>query len=89
MRSVRSAAAQRSTTPAYYALPIKPKKLNSRLSAAGSFAVAKSGGVAGVFFGFFNADQPGGSGSPIGSTDTGEQMVKIYIDGLICVAAKP
>jgi len=58
---------QRSTTPAYYALPIKPKTLSSRLSAAGSFAVAKSGGGAGVFFGFFNSDQPGGSGRPIGS----------------------
>jgi len=80
---------QRSTTPAYYAQAIGPKTLNDKLSASGTFAVAKSGGGAGVFFGFFNADQPGGNGRPIGSTDTGGQMVKIYIDDLIYVAAKP
>ena len=58
---------QRSTTPASYAAKIPPKTLDDKFSAAGSFAVTASQGGAGVFFGFFNADQPGGSGRPIGS----------------------
>jgi hypothetical protein len=58
---------QRSTTPAYYAAKIAPKTLDDKFSAAGSFAVTASQPGAGVFFGFFNANQPGGSGRPIGS----------------------
>jgi len=59
---------QRSATPAYYAAPLTPARtLDDRLSASGSFAVMASQGGAGVFFGFFNSHQPGGSGRPIGS----------------------
>src|SRR5258706_9421165 len=58
---------QRSTTPASYAAKIAPKTLDDKFSAAGSFAVTASQPGAGVFFGFFNANQPGGSGRPIGS----------------------
>jgi hypothetical protein len=58
---------QRSATPASYAAAIKPITLDDPLSASGSFAVTASHPGAGVFFGFFNANQPGGSGRPIGS----------------------
>ena len=58
---------QRSTTPASFAARIPVKTLDDRFSASGSFAVTKSEGGAGVFFGFFNSRQPGGSGRPIGS----------------------
>jgi hypothetical protein len=58
---------QRSTTPASYAAEIPAKTLDDKFSASGSFAITKSEGGAGVFFGFFNSQQPGGSGRPIGS----------------------
>ncbi len=58
---------QRSTRPAMYAAKIAPKTLDDRFSAAGTFAIKASGGSGGVFFGFVNAQQPGGSGRPIGS----------------------
>lgn len=58
---------QRSTTPAHYAVEIPMRTLNDKFTAAGSFAVLKSQPGAGVFFGFFNSNQPGGSGRPIGS----------------------
>ena len=58
---------QRSTTPASYAMKIAPRTLSDRLSASGSFAVTASQPGAGMFFGFFNSQQPGGSGRPIGS----------------------
>lgn len=58
---------QRSTTPAYYAAEIPAKTLDDKFSASGSFAVTKSQPGAGIFFGFFNSNQPGGSGRPIGS----------------------
>lgn len=58
---------QRSTTPANYAAAIPAKTLDDKFSASGSFAVTKSQPGAGVFFGFFNSQQPGGSGRPIGS----------------------
>jgi hypothetical protein len=58
---------QRSTTPAYYADKIPVRTLDDKLTASGSFAVTASEGGAGVFFGFFNSQQPGGSGRPIGS----------------------
>jgi hypothetical protein len=58
---------QRSTTPAYYAAGISPKSLNDHITASGSFAITACQGGAGLFFGFFNSDQPGGSGRPIGS----------------------
>jgi hypothetical protein len=58
---------QRSTTPAYYAAKISPKSLDDHLTVSGSFAITAAQGGAGVFFGFFNSEQPGGSGRPIGS----------------------
>ena len=58
---------QRCTTPASYAVEITPKTLNDKLSASGTFALTASQPGAGLFFGFFNATQPGGSGRPIGS----------------------
>jgi hypothetical protein len=58
---------QRSTTPAYYAAEISKKTLDDKFSASGTFAITASQGGAGVFFGFFNSQQPGGSGRPIGS----------------------
>lgn len=59
---------QRSTTPASYAAPLTPAKtLDDKLTASGSFGITSSQPGAGVFFGFFNSQQPGGSGRPIGS----------------------
>lgn len=59
---------QRSTTPASYAAPLVPAiTLEQKISASGTFAVTAAQPGAGVFFGFFNASQPGGSGRPIGS----------------------
>lgn len=58
---------QRSTTPASYAAEIPAKTLDDKLTASGSFAITASQPGAGVFFGFFNSQQPGGSGRPIGS----------------------
>ena len=59
---------QRSTTPASYAAQLAPARtLDDKLTASGSFAITASQGGAGVFFGFFNSQQPGGSGRPIGS----------------------
>jgi hypothetical protein len=59
---------QRSTKPAMYAATLSPAKtLDDKLSASGSFAITACHPGAGLFFGFFNSDQPGGSGRPIGS----------------------
>ncbi len=59
---------QRATTPASYAAALAPAKtLQDKLSASGSFAITGATGGAGIFFGFFNSQQPGGSGRPIGS----------------------
>jgi hypothetical protein len=59
---------QRSTTPASYAAALTPAKtLDDKLSASGTFAVTAAQGGAGLFFGFFNSKQPGGSGRAIGS----------------------
>lgn len=57
----------RTTKPAYYATEIAPKTLDDPLAASGSFSIKASQPGAGVFFGWFNAKQPGGSGRPIGS----------------------
>jgi hypothetical protein len=57
----------RTTRPAYYGLPIPPRTLDHKLSASGTFAVTKSQPGGGLFFGWFNAKQPGGMGRPIGS----------------------
>jgi hypothetical protein len=59
---------QRSTTPSSYALALTPAKtLNDKFSASGTFALTACQPGAGLFFGFFNSQQPGGSGRPIGS----------------------
>lgn len=58
---------QRSTTPASYAAPLADKSLDDVLEASGSFAINASQPGAGVFFGWFQSQQPGGSGRPIGS----------------------
>ena len=59
---------QRSTKPAYYAAELAPAKtIDDKLTASGSFAITASQPGAGVFFGFFQSQQPGGSGRPIGS----------------------
>jgi hypothetical protein len=61
-------AIKRSTKPASYATRLEPARtLQDKFSAAGSFAITACEGGAGVFFGFFNSQQPGGSGRPIGS----------------------
>lgn len=57
----------RSTTPACYAEKIPARTLNDKLSASGTFAITRSGAGSGVFFGWFNAQQPGGSGRPLNS----------------------
>jgi hypothetical protein len=57
----------RAVKSAYYADKIEPKTLDDQLSASGSFAITKSTPGAGIFFGFFNAEQPGGGGRPVGS----------------------
>lgn len=59
---------QRSTKPAIYAAALSPAKtLEDKLSASGTFAITMCHPSAGLFFGFFNSQQPGGSGRPIGS----------------------
>jgi hypothetical protein len=55
---------QRAAKPAYYAAKIEPKTLNDKLAAAGTFTLEKSTSASAVFFGWFNANQPGTSGRP-------------------------
>jgi hypothetical protein len=54
----------RSAKPSYYADQISPKSLNDKLSASGRFQLSGSSGGSGIFFGWFNAKQPGGGGRP-------------------------
>jgi hypothetical protein len=63
----------RSNTVAFYGRPIAPKTLADPLTATGTFALTKSAGSSGMFFGWFNAVQPG-SGRPTNS-------LGFYIDG--------
>ncbi|HSH94551.1 MAG TPA: hypothetical protein VK968_10435, partial [Roseimicrobium sp.] len=58
---------QRSMRPAFYAKKIEPKSLKDKLSASGTFAITKSGGSSGVFFGWFNEKKIGSSGRPTNS----------------------
>ncbi len=59
---------QRASTPASYAAPLTPAKtLNDKFSAAGTFAAPSRNKGGGIFFGFFNSQEPGGSGRPISS----------------------
>ncbi len=57
----------RASDPAYYAENIGGKTLEDKLSASGTFAVTKTTSGAGVFFGFFRAQQPGAGGRPVSS----------------------
>jgi hypothetical protein len=57
----------RSARCTYYADKIATKTLNDKLSASGTFRLTQSSGSSGVFFGWFNSNQPGGSGRPINS----------------------
>ncbi len=57
----------RASVPAFYAANIGHKTLDDKLSASGTFALTQSSAGAGIFFGFFNSDQPGSTGRPIGS----------------------
>lgn len=58
---------QRASEPAFYGAKIAPKTLDDRLSASGTFAITKSGGNSGMFFGWFNNQQPGGTTRPVTS----------------------
>lgn len=55
---------QRAAKPAYYAAKIAPKTLNDKASASGTFMLEKSTAACELFFGWFNADQPGTTGRP-------------------------
>jgi hypothetical protein len=57
----------RAAEPAFYADNIGRKTLDDKLSASGSFAITKTTGGSGIFFGFFRAEQPGAGGRPTGS----------------------
>lgn len=57
----------RAAAPAYYADAMIANTLNDQLSASGTFAITSTSGGAGVFFGWFNAKQPGGAGRPMNS----------------------
>jgi hypothetical protein len=56
----------RSTTPAYYGEKITPKGLDDPLTMSGTFALTACSSGSGLFFGWFNARQPG-SGRPTNS----------------------
>lgn len=56
----------RSTRPTSYGDPIA-KTLNDKLTASGTFALTASSPGAGLFFGWFNSNQPGGGGRPMNS----------------------
>jgi len=59
---------QRSNAPAQYAAVLSPAQtLADKLTASGTFAVKKSTPGGGLFFGFFQSQQVGGSGRPLGS----------------------
>lgn len=51
----------RATRPAFYAARLAPKTLQDKLSASGTLAFTASAASSGIFFGWFNSHQPGGS----------------------------
>jgi len=57
----------RAAEPAYYADNIGAKTLDDKLTASGTFALTRTAGGSGLFFGFFRAAQPGATGRPIAS----------------------
>lgn len=58
---------QRAAKPAYYADKISVKTLNDRLTASGTFALTATAANGGLFFGWFNAQQPDDNGRPMNS----------------------
>jgi hypothetical protein len=54
----------RASRPASYAQKIAAATLGQPLSASGSFRITSTSGGSGVFFGWFDSRQPGGSGRP-------------------------
>jgi hypothetical protein len=78
----------RASEPAYYADKIGPKTLDDKLSASGTFALTKTVGAGGIFFGFFRAQQPGAGGRPmsslgldLGSKSSGARLAVRLITG--------
>jgi hypothetical protein len=57
----------RCAAPTYYAAKLAGKTLDDKLAASGTFALTATGGNSGIFFGWFNSDQPGGGGRPMQS----------------------
>jgi hypothetical protein len=57
----------RAAKPAYYGEKIGVKTLDDKLTASGTFTLTDTGGSGGLFFGWFNANQPGGGGRPMNS----------------------
>ena len=57
----------RTTKPAYYAAEIEPKTLERQAHRLRNVHAEKSTAASGVFFGWFNANQPVARGRPIGS----------------------
>src|SRR5262249_9614690 len=57
----------RASEPAYYADKVGRKTLDHKLGTSGTFARTKTSPGAGMFYGFFKAEQPGGGGRPISS----------------------
>jgi hypothetical protein len=57
----------RASDAAFYGAKIGPKSLDDKLSASGTFAITKTSSNSGVFFGWFNSSQPGGTGRPVAS----------------------
>ena len=51
--------AQRSTTPAYYAMKTSPKSFNDKLKASGKFSVTYAEGGSGLLFGWFHNSAKG------------------------------
>jgi hypothetical protein len=57
----------RCAIPTYYAARVMGKTLDDKLTASGTFALTGTAGSSGVFFGWFNSEQPDGTGRPVQS----------------------
>src|SRR2546421_12572580 len=57
----------RTMKPAWYGAPIETRTLDHKLSASGTFSIARAAAGGGVFFGWFNGKQPEGAGRPMNS----------------------
>jgi hypothetical protein len=73
----------RASIPAYYAAKIAPRTLNDKLSASGTFTISATSSGSGLFFGWFNAKQPG-SGRPINTLgwflDAENDGARLYVN---------